>query len=134
MKHNDLAEGLIFVARYPFVRETVTLWDQDGGNEVSSWAPGVRMEARYVAPDDCETDYIADGVGAIILTIISVHRPGRFPTRVFFTRRWRSPDGKEFGKGGCRCATAEKFRRLARGYAHEFEVRPAHTEPATQSK
>lgn len=118
MKHNDLAEGLIFRAPYPFIRDKVTLMDEDGYSEVATWRPGVRAE--MISPEDA--GMFADAVGEIILTVVSVHKPGRFPTRVFFTRRWRSPAGREFGKGACRCVTVEKFRRLAKGYAHEFEV------------
>jgi hypothetical protein len=118
----DLAEGIIFRAPYPFVRDKVTLMDGDGFSEAATWRPGVRFEDRFIPPDGCETDCIADGEGEIILTIVSVHKPGHFPMRVFFTRRWRSPAGREFGKGACRCVTAEKFRRLAKGYAHKFTV------------
>jgi hypothetical protein len=108
---NDLAKGAVFRAPYPFIRGKVTLMDEDGYSEVATWRPGVRADGMF-----------ADALGEIILTVVSVHKPGRFPTRVFFTRRWRSPAGREFGKSACRCVTAEKFRRLARGYAHEFAI------------
>lgn len=123
---NDLAEGMIFRAPYPFVRDKVTLMDADGYSEVATWKPGTRME--WIAPDD--TECVADAVGEIILTVISVHKPGRFPTRVFFMRRWRSPAGREFGKGACRCVTSEKFRRLAKGYAHEFAIKDSAEQAA----
>lgn len=125
--HNlaDVATGAAFRAEYPFVRTTYTEFDADGCAEVKSWKPGVRMEERFIPPDDRDTDCVADGLGEILLTVISVHKPGRYPTRVFFTRRWRSPDGHEFGKQACRIATLEKFRRLARGYAHPYTVKDA---------
>jgi hypothetical protein len=129
-KPTDLAEGMTFRAPYPFVRDKVTLMDEDGYSEVATWKPGVRFEERFIPPDDMDADCLADGVGEIILTIVSLHKPGRFPMRVFFTRRWRSPAGREFGKGACRIATAEKFRRLARGYAHEFAVRDSAAKAA----
>ncbi len=126
MRDDPLAGGMIFRAPYPFLRDTVTLFNEDGCSEVATWKPGVRDE--WIAPDD--TEAVADGVGEIILTIVSVHKPGRFPVRVFFTRRWRSPDGKEFGKNGCRCVISAKFRRLANGYAHEFVVRDSAAQAA----
>lgn len=124
---NDLAAGDVFRVPYPFIRDTYTAFENDGeghygSSEQATWKPGTRIETVYIAPDDCDAVYMADGVGEIILTIISVHKPGRFPTRVFYTRQWRSPDGKEFGKRGCRCAVSEKFRRLARGYLYPFKV------------
>lgn len=32
------------------------------------------------------------------------------------------PEGREFGKGGLRVATAAQFERLRSGYRHEFEL------------
>jgi hypothetical protein len=113
---NDLAAGMVFRAPYPFVRDEYEEVDADGIHKIKTWKPGTRFE--WVGPED--TECIADAMGEIILTVVSVHQPGRFPTRVFFTRRWRDPNGREFGKGACRCAISSKFRRLARGYAHEF--------------
>lgn len=121
---NELSAGMVFRARFPFIRDTVTIYDADGPAEIKTWRPGVRMEQVYIPPDDCDTESHADGEGEMILTVVSVHKPGHFPTRVFFTRRWRSPDGKEFGKSACRCWTAEKFRRLAKGYAHPYKCVP----------
>jgi hypothetical protein len=121
---DDLIAGAVFRSPYPFVRTTHTEFDGDGYSEVRTWKPGVEMEQVYIPPDDCDTECVAEGVGEIILTVVSVHKPGRYPTRVFFTRRWRDPGGKEFGKNACRVATVEKFRRLSRGYYHEYVIRP----------
>lgn len=108
----------MFRAPYPFVRAKYEGCDADGYFESETWKPGTEFRAT----DDGDTDCIANGTGEIILTVISVHKPGRYPTRVFFTRRWRDPGGREFGKSKCLCATLEKFRRLARGYQFEFVV------------
>lgn len=110
--------GALFEARYPYVRETVSLFDGDGMAEQLSWKPGTRGEAR--GPEDAEM--VADAEGTIILTVVGVFKPGRFPTRVFFTRRWRDPDGREFGKGNCRMTTVAKFYELSRGYRHYYEM------------
>jgi hypothetical protein len=110
----------VFEFAYPFVRDTYTEHhaDEDGYVEakVPTWKPGVRME--MIPPDDCQG--VADGVGAQILTVVDVFKPGKFPTRVFFTRKWRDPDGKEFGKGGCRVLGICGWRNLLNGYRHEY--------------
>lgn len=108
--------GAFFEARYPFVRDTYSTFDGEGYLDVTSWKPGTRAVA--VGPEDSEM--VADAEGAITLTVIGVYKPGRFPTRVFFTRRWRDPDGREFGKGLCRVATVAKFYELSRGFRHQY--------------
>lgn len=57
------------------------------------------------------------------LTVVSVHRPGRFPTRVFFTRQFVTPDGKAFGKSKLHIVTVEKFRRLSSRYQIDYTMR-----------
>jgi hypothetical protein len=113
----------VFEVVYPFVRDTFTTHEADSegafGAEIPTWKPGTRNEMVY--PDDCES--VADALGAQILTVVSRHKPGRFPARVFYTRQWRDPDGRVFGKGGCRVATAEKFKRLSTRYGHPFKLK-----------
>ncbi len=103
-----LGVGVSFEVRYPFIIDD--FWNK--------WRPGVRME--FVAPDD--TEAVADGVGIMILTVVSAHRPGRYPERIFYERRWRSPDNVEFGKPRLLMATTGKFRRIARRYLHEYRI------------
>lgn len=110
--------GAFFEARYPFVRDTYSGFDGEDYSEISTWKPGTRAVA--VGPEDAEM--VADAEGSIILTVVGVYKPGRFPTRVFFTRRWRNPDGHEFGKGSCRMATVSKFYELTRGFRHEYTM------------
>lgn len=115
---SEFEVGQSFEGAYPFIRDTYTTYDNDEYAEIATWRPGCRSECVY--PDDAEA--VSDGVGAILLTIVSIHKPGRYPERVFFTRRWRDPDGREFGKGKLHIVTTEKFRRLSRGYQHEYRV------------
>jgi hypothetical protein len=110
--------GSVLSGPYPFVREKVSLWDGEGMSDELSWIPGVRFEAS--GPEDSEA--VADGIGSIVLHVEGMFKPGRFPMRVFFTRQWVSPDSRVFGKTRLRIATLQQFRRLARGYRHEFRV------------
>ena len=54
--------------------------------------------------------------------VVAAFKPGRFPTRIFFTRSFTDPDGKTFGKGALRISTLDKFRRLTRGYLIPYGV------------
>ena len=101
---------------YPFVRTTYAQCDEDGCSDVSSWKPGVDYELRPPHGDDA--DAVADGVGKQILTVVDVYKPGRFPTRVFYTVQWVTPDGKRFGKGGLKITTLDAFRRRANGFMY----------------
>lgn len=115
-----LLQGTTEVA-YPFVLEDVELPPNDPeANEwrkVKSWRPGVRHEA-----DNDSTYAVADGMGTLILTFVSRHKPGRYPARVFFTREWVTPDGNRFGTTKLHVAVESKFRRLCNGYPYHFEM------------
>jgi len=112
--------GAVFHVRYPFVRCIATVCGEDGPEEIPSWRPGVSIE--NCGPYGEDTECVANGEGAMILTVIDVHKPGRFPTRVFFTREFISPDGNRFGKRGLRMTTVDAFRRRAAGYQLHYEV------------
>lgn len=107
-----MKEGDIFTVDYPFVKEAVTLFDGEGHTETLSWRPGITYE--NVLPEDVAA--FADGMGKQILTVVSVHKPGRYPTRVFYTRAWVNPEGVIFGKSKLHIATLEKFRRISAGF------------------
>jgi hypothetical protein len=111
--------GAVFRIPYPFVRDTYSGFDGvDGFADMPTWKPGVRYEP--VGPEDAGA--VADALGQAIFTVEAVFKPGRFPTRVFFTRQFVNPDGKQFGKSKLHIATLEKFRRLSRGYQHPFGI------------
>ena len=119
--------GQVIEFDYPFVKTMVTMWDEAGPCDVRGWKPGVRH--IYVSPYG-DTDTIADGMGKQICEVVSLHKPGRFPERIFYTRRWRDPNGKEFGKGALRIATVGTFRTLIRGFRHEYrDAEPNDPEP-----
>ena len=59
-------------------------------------------------------------MGSMVLTVVDVFKPGRYPARVFYTRQWIDPDGKVFGKSALRMTTVSAFLRRTRGYMHDF--------------
>lgn len=129
----ELKPGQTFLVDYPFVRETYTQFDEGGGCEVESWSPGVRYED--VPPDSCEM--VCDGWGKMRLEVVSVHKPGAYPARAFFTRKWCDPDGHVFGKGKLHIKSVTRFRQLAERFgAGLFDERPRLTkdEPKTLSR
>lgn len=111
--------GSVFAFPYPFVREEREVYEEDGPVKMKSWCPGVRDEPRY--PDD--TEAVADGLGKQIVRVVDVHKPGKYPTRVFFTREWEDPAGRVFGKPCLRIKTLNAFRRLVSGYRYEYRLK-----------
>lgn len=122
MKKEPLEIGKTYRVVYPFVRDMVEMPEFDGEKsccvEVHGWRPGCekdRGEDFYGY-----ADLAADAHGEMLLTVISLHKPGKYPERVFFTRSWRDPDGKEFGKDKLRITATSAFRRLLKGYRHDY--------------
>ena len=119
MADGQYSTGDTIVIPYPFVRGTyLDLSCEDGFADKPTWTPGVRYEA--VGPED--SGAVADAIGSCAFTVEAVFKPGRFPTRVFFTRQYTNPDGAKFGKTKLHIATLDKFRRLAKGYQHPFGI------------
>lgn len=80
---------------------------------VGRWRPGFSQELCGPYGDD--TEVVCDAVGTEIFEVVSVHKPGpKYPTRVFYVRRWRDPDGKVFGSTSLKCKVAWAFRNMLR--------------------
>lgn len=109
------------------VRATYDDGDPEGGVR-ESWKPGVEWVGVY--PDSERAE--ADAMGSIALTVVSVHKPGRYPERVFYVQRWVAPNGRVFGKPKLRVTTTAAFLRRSRGYRYaDYIVRePALTTTA----
>ena len=120
MSETEITAGDIRRVPYPFYRGTFDEWDEDGVRPIATWVPGTRLEP--MAPDGGDSDCIADGMGFMRLLVVSVHKPGRYPTRVFYVRKWEDPDGRQFGKGALRMTTLGAFRQLLSGYRHPYEL------------
>lgn len=113
---SDFTAGQTITVAYPFVRDRYVKIDEHGYNETPTWKPGCRYEETYNRYGEPDYDVVADGMGSQILTIIDIHKPGKYPERVFFTIAWISPDGKKFGKSKLRIMTTEAFKRRASGF------------------
>jgi len=110
--------GDVIRVPYPFYWGEYEALDEGGPHKVKTWMPGTYAE--FVGPDSAED--FADGMGEMVLTVVSVHKPGRFPTRVFYTRQWIDPSGNSFGKNNCRITTSQQFKRMAKGYLFPFSL------------
>lgn len=111
--------GSVFAFPYPFVRDEYEELDEGGPVRVKTWRPGVRYEPVY--PDDSEA--VADGIGKQIVRVVDVHKPGKYPPRVFYTREWTDPAGRVFGKPGLQIKTLDAFRRLISGYRYHYRIK-----------
>jgi len=118
----DIEAGETYEAVYPFVITRWTIYS-DGengettGEDIQSWRPGCHV---YDNPDGGVS--VAEGIGSCLFTVISVHRPGNYPERVFYTRKWKGPDGKVFGKNDLKITTTGNFRRMLKGYRYDYDI------------
>lgn len=126
---NEITAGAIHRVRYPFHRDTFTAFDEDGGATVSTWIPGTRNEPAPPYGEDFES--VADGMGFMHLHVVSLHKPGKYPERVFYVRKWEAPDGHQFGKGALRMTTLGAFRQLLHGYRFPYTITPQTEQEAT---
>lgn len=124
-KAPGLQAGDRFEVPYPFSRDTYEDTDySDEAGVTSSMVPTWKVGPTYIqTPPEGDTLSVADALGISVLTVVSVHKPGKYPTRVFFTRTWVSPEGKAFGKTKCRITTVPTFRTLTQGFRHDFVLR-----------
>lgn len=105
--------GWTYETWWPFKRTTYTQWDEDGPAEVATWAPGWDYK---ILDEHGNSASVWDGEGAVIFTVVSLHRPSpRYPERAFYIRQWRSPDGKVFGRDTLRMITARALKGWLRG-------------------
>lgn len=114
--------GEVYSAPYPFVMVPTIEWSHELNHELPgepSWRPGVEF------PERGESEAWADGMGEVILTVVSRHKPSpKHQERVFYTRKWRDPEGREFGNNKLHVATAQAFGRRKRGWwvSHAFDL------------
>lgn len=106
--------GKTFEVDAPFIQELYEGLDEDGYTRELTWRPGIRWEG---ASEYRDPDAVANGMGKVRYSVISVHElPRPYPSRVFFTRRWVAPDGREFGAKKLHIMTVGQFRRRIQSY------------------
>ena len=110
--------GSVHKIKHPFLCEVYSEFDGEGFTDAPSWRPGVRSIDNGSEYSTLE----ADGIGDQILTVVSVHRPGKYPERIFYTRKWRDPDGKMFGKDNLLVRSTAQFTVLVSGYIHRVSM------------
>lgn len=110
-----------YTVKYPFVRCKAEAFDDGSLVSFDSWKPGT----EYGPPDPyTDVELRAHAEGTMTLTVVSRHKPGHYPERVFYTRAFTTPDGKTFGKPALRIATASKFARISKRYGYPYKLEP----------
>lgn len=114
---NEIKEGQVFTIKYPFIKEAYKSFDEAGEFETMGWKPGTRQFPLYSYEE-------ADGEGYVEYTVISTHKPSnKYPTRVFYTRRWIAPDGSTFGRNRLNVTVQSRFKRLLQGFRFKYEIK-----------
>ena len=105
MNHLEINKEYVFMC--PFKTGTYSYYDEDGLCEEATWIPG------YYFDNETQDEFIkcADGLGKVIYKIIDIHKPGKYPTRVFYIRNWVDPDGKKFGSNKLHITTEISLKR-----------------------
>lgn len=122
MKSAPLEIGMTYRVAYPFVRCVAEIPEFDGEHctvaRLSGWRPGCEADQEDTLYGS--TVLAADAHGEMLLTVVGIYKPGKYPERVFFVREWKDPDGKVFGKPKLRVTTTAAFRGLLKGYRHDY--------------
>lgn len=100
--------------RYPFVKDSYFDFSCEEDTLKIGWRPGVNCRKD----DDYHGEFYAEGEGLMLLTVVSIHKPGKYPERVFYTKSWVSPDGVKFGKPGLKITTFAAFKNQIKGYRY----------------
>ncbi|PCI04587.1 MAG: hypothetical protein COB78_09855 [Hyphomicrobiales bacterium] len=107
----------MFEVKYPFALDKYPSYSDTPAQEV--WIPGFK-----VSEDETENGNIlyAHDHGKAIYTVVSIHRPGKYPIRVLYTRHWVDPTGTAIKGKGLRCLSIAKFKRDSTKYAYDDRV------------
>jgi len=106
--------GKTYKIKYPFVRTKYFDFTCEDDAPKDGWRPGV----EFASGDEWDGCFYADGKGYQVLQVVDVHKPGKYRTRVFYTRSWIDPDGVEFNKPGLRIMAMSGFKNLLKGYRY----------------
>ena len=121
-----------FRVAYPFALEEYSGPKDGEFYDGKTWRPGIRFEVRdsgYLYDPDQVA--IADGMGQMVLEVVSRHKPGKFRSaRSSFAASWIRTAAPS-AKARLRVTTTPAFKRMAAGYRHEFEMA---AQPTTSAK
>ena len=105
--------------KFPFIQDEYSgLMDGEFVEAVKIWRPGTRCEhGDYKYSDE---QWVADGEGYMVLEVLGTFKPGRFPERTFYLRRFIDPAGRQFGKEKVRVIASTAFKRMLKGYRYPY--------------
>lgn len=112
-----MSPGDSFTIPYPFWRSEGPDWVT--GAIEAQWMLGT--EYREYNQHDDGHDY-ADSLGSSTFTVVSIHKPGTYPERVFYVQSFTDPDGHEFSSGRLRCRSRSYFKRLISSYLKPYKL------------
>lgn len=116
---------IVFERPHPFTRCIISVWcgDENSNARVDEerWRPGAWGQYCY-SPEDVGP--AAHAMGVCRFEVQGEYKPGRYPTRVFFTQVFIDPNGKEMRRSGLRIKTKYAFARQLRGLPFEYELVP----------
>jgi hypothetical protein len=114
----NIAAGAVFERDHPFsfVQERLS---SDPADVIERWRPGA-WETTLVGPDDARA--ACHGIGKVKFTVVSVHSPPRYQTRVFFTRHFVDPEGGLYTPNKLHHRVLSHFKREIAGFAFKYEV------------
>lgn len=105
---------------HPFTKTYIHGWD-DGPTCFVGWRPGAWAQ-KADGPDSAVA--AAHAMGTCRFDVLGEYKPGRFPTRVFFTQTYIAPDGTELRGRGLRIKVKHHFVRQTQHIGFEFEIDP----------
>jgi len=118
--------GQIIETPYPFVRSTyefpITYEPPQREKFINGWSPGCKFVEFFDYDGIPSGGFIANAMGHSIVEIISIYKPGKYPIRYFYTRKWRDPDGKVFGKNRLKIKSQGGFNGDIGPYRFEFDI------------
>lgn len=93
-----------YVIACPFYLPDGHITNGDGVSSPLGWVPGFN-------PDLDSDAQVYNGVGKKIITVVSTHKPGRYPKRIFYRVQWEMPEGYVFGKNRVKVMSEGNFKR-----------------------
>ena len=111
--------GMVFERDHPFTLVVENKGDPDC--EMERWRPGA-WNTEVDGPYGESLSYFANAVGRVRFSVVSVHTPPGYPTRVFYKRQFFRPDGTAYASGSLKNCIISKFRRDIKGFPINYEI------------